>query len=558
MDILIRNRKKEIVAIAKVSSEDFEWANSFSWYLKEDGYAMSTTNVNGKCIHIRMHNAIMERICGYRPVKQVVDHIDNDRLNNIRLNLRYVDPSINSQNRKKKDGTTSKYIGVYYDKIQKKYKVSSMNVKLGTYVNEEDAGRAYDAFVLKKFGADAKTNGLISLNDNINLDDFIKKKVITRDLPRNILFKNGKYMVKLIYNKKEFTKNAYTLEEAIIALEKIKSECLKNNAEILVAHNKKIIKSSNNTDILIDESNYDELSKYKWRIKDDGYAVSDICKTTVLMHRMIMKAKTGEIIDHINNNRLDNRLENLRIVSPSVNSHNSLKAKNSTSKFKGVCKYENNWISSIKLNGVSYYLGRYKTEELAALAYNIKALELYANLARLNNLEDKFIVEQTEYVKKRMTEGPEKTSIYRGVSYHVNSGKYRSCLCYNYKVYHIGEFEDEGEAALAYNQKVMEVIPKDMINTYLNILDEHIIIKGVREKRKLTSQYTGVSWHKATNKWRAVIRHNKKVYELGIFDNEINAALAYNKKAQELYKEEANKYLNVINYVINFVPNPIV
>lgn len=58
------------------------------------------------------------------------------------------------------------------------------------------------------------------------------------------------------------------------------------------------------------------------------------------------------------------------------------------------------------------------------------------------------------------------------------------------------------------------------------------------KKAGLTSKYKGVSWSKTMNKWHARLYH-KKPYLLGYFDNEIDAAIAYNNKAIELYGSSA-------------------
>lgn len=55
-----------------------------------------------------------------------------------------------------------------------------------------------------------------------------------------------------------------------------------------------------------------------------------------------------------------------------------------------------------------------------------------------------------------------------------------------------------------------------------------------------TSKYKGVSWNKATTKWRADIRKDGKLHYLGLFTDETEAALAYNEKAKELFGEYAN------------------
>ena len=62
--------------------------------------------------------------------------------------------------------------------------------------------------------------------------------------------------------------------------------------------------------------------------------------------------------------------------------------------------------------------------------------------------------------------------------------------------------------------------------------------------RNGSSQYKGVLWHKQRKKWMAQIRVDNKNIYLGLFDNEINAAIAYNKKASEYFGEYV--WLNII------------
>lgn len=59
-----------------------------------------------------------------------------------------------------------------------------------------------------------------------------------------------------------------------------------------------------------------------------------------------------------------------------------------------------------------------------------------------------------------------------------------------------------------------------------------------------TSKYKGVYWQDLISKWRARIQFNYKMYHIGVFKNEIEAAKAYNLKAQELFGEFAN--LNLV------------
>lgn len=110
------------------------------------------------------------------------------------------------------------------------------------------------------------------------------------------------------------------------------------------------------------------------------------------VHRLVMKAEPGQIIDHINGDSLDNRKANLRLCSPYDNMHNAKKYQTSTNPFKGVTyRARNNirkrWGAQICVNGRRHSLGCFLTAEEAARAYNAKALELSGPFARLNVIE---------------------------------------------------------------------------------------------------------------------------------------------------------------------------
>jgi hypothetical protein len=85
------------------------------------------------------------------------------------------------------------------------------------------------------------------------------------------------------------------------------------------------------------------------------------------------------VIDHINDNKLDNRLENLQVVTQRFNVGKT-KKENSTSKYKGVCwcKQNNKYKANIKINGKTVHLGLFECEMAAHLAYKnkIKQIEL--------------------------------------------------------------------------------------------------------------------------------------------------------------------------------------
>jgi len=105
-----------------------------------------------------------------------------------------------------------------------------------------------------------------------------------------------------------------------------------------------------------------------------------------MLHRLIVGAPVGEVVDHINGDTLDNRRSNLRVCSRAENLWNAGKRRHNTSGFKGVCfdKRDGRWYARIRAVGRVHDLGRYKTAEEAAMAYDAKAAELHGPFARLN------------------------------------------------------------------------------------------------------------------------------------------------------------------------------
>ena len=142
---------------------------------------------------------------------------------------------------------------------------------------------------------------------------------------------------------------------------------------------------------IVDAEDYDRLNKYKWHAlkgQRNYYARNHRPNGTVLMHRVILNAPRGLVVDHINHNGLDNRKRNLRLCTAAQNSQNRRPRTrpNKTSKYKGVTfdKNRNRFAAYIKHNKKAYFLGRFKDETDAAKAYDKKAKELFGQFAYLN------------------------------------------------------------------------------------------------------------------------------------------------------------------------------
>jgi hypothetical protein len=89
-------------------------------------------------------------------------------------------------------------------------------------------------------------------------------------------------------------------------------------------------------------------------------------------------------IDHINGDKGDNRIANLRDATPQQNSANTSTRKNGTSGFKGVTFNKNaqKWVAQLFWGGKGYWLGFHDSPKLASLAYNACAEKLHGEFAR--------------------------------------------------------------------------------------------------------------------------------------------------------------------------------
>ena len=122
--------------------------------------------------------------------------------------------------------------------------------------------------------------------------------------------------------------------------------------------------------VLVDKEDIPKLGKRKWHISG-GYAKRNTTINWVWiresMHRLIIGAKKGEIVDHINGNRLDNRKNNLRIVSKSLNNLSRNYNTNNSSGYRGVhwCNTKKKWIARITFNSKTKNLGHFDDKKRA-------------------------------------------------------------------------------------------------------------------------------------------------------------------------------------------------
>lgn len=121
---------------------------------------------------------------------------------------------------------------------------------------------------------------------------------------------------------------------------------------------------------LIDDEDYERISKHKWTIHNNGYARRNTFGKTIYLHREIMNCLgTDKSIDHINRNKLDNRKSNLRICTHQENQWNKTYVGKNKTGFTGVTKKGGKWRAKCKFMGMERHIGLFNTPEEANTAY---------------------------------------------------------------------------------------------------------------------------------------------------------------------------------------------
>jgi len=268
---------------------------------------------------------------------------------------------------------------------------------------------------------------------------------------------------------------------------------------------------------------------------------------------------TNEINTEQNNEINDNENSNeFEIKETNLFKLTGQRLRNKTGIYKGVywVKEKNKWRGSLKVDYKEIFLGYFDTELDGAKAYNDYALYLNQTTNTnylLNDIENYTTIPRNIPEENKKTIFNNKTSKYNGVSYDVKKDHYQAAIKYKGKSYHLMTNKDPLECAKIYNQQALY-----FNNTYgtkyiLNDIPNYITVpKNIHEnlqkekKSKKSSKYIGVTFSKQVNKYKALIVYNKKQICLGSFENELDAAKAYNKRAIEL-----NDLLNQNKYKTN-------
>lgn len=151
---------------------------------------------------------------------------------------------------------------------------------------------------------------------------------------------------------------------------------------------------------LVDDKDFEALNQFKWTAckgKNIWYAQRKLSiknkrgnRIKVKMHREILGLGTTEeddiMVDHKDHNGLNNQRDNLRPATPQQNMANARNRVGCISNFKGVTFRGTTWVARIGVGRKRLYLGSFKTEVDAALAYNEAAKKHFGDFAHLNSI----------------------------------------------------------------------------------------------------------------------------------------------------------------------------
>lgn len=218
----------------------------------------------------------------------------------------------------------------------------------------------------------------------------------------------------------------------------------------------KAIPLSNGMVAIVDDQDYEKLNRWTWRYQagsNTGYAIRtevvNGTKTTIRMHRLVMGAPFGVLVDHRDGNGLNNQRDNLRLCGALGNARNTA-AKGGSSRYKGVSwsKATRAWKVLICANRIKLYFGVFADEEFAARVHDAAVARYHGEYARLN-FPDKPLLTEEEIATNRLL--PFKTSRFRGVSWHAQIGRWSAKIQTKRKPIRLGCYGTEEEAARAYN-----------------------------------------------------------------------------------------------------------
>ncbi len=297
---------------------------------------------------------------------------------------------------------------------------------------------------------------------------------------------------------------------------------------------------------LVDDADFELASTLTWSLHRSKRSYGEVLYATNGsrgLHRLIMGDPPGLDVDHRDGDGLNNQRSNLRVATGSQNCRNSRKAANCSSQFKGVSwtPTTERWLANIYADGRNLYLGSFRNEAEAALAYNVAARDCFGEFAHLNEVTPELAAAcaaNAVPIRPRAPQAKPRTiSGLWGVTWAAEKERW----IVEVKGERVGSFVHRGNAIRAYNEVAAARLGP---NTPLNEPEEGPPepVKPVATPRETgpvwvpsvvtpNARFMGVRANTRGQEWVASIRINGKTQELGRFELDADAARAFNEAA---------------------------
>lgn len=323
-----------------VSPDDYDTVSKLNVFVHQ---RYPRINIEGQ--QHTLHKFIMSRTGLTVPDDMVIDHINGNKLDARRENLRVVTPSQNAYN-KTREPPKSGFRGVTKATSGNKWQVMFGKVLIGRFSTPEEGARAYDKYIIKFVDKNGDhTNFDYSENEKTTILNSAfepyKPVVKAQDMFGITKTKSSTFTVRI---DKNCIGTFKTLEEAKLARNNARenshlkkegmrlSENIKVNerGDAVIALSGKLGKGNFT---VVDTDKWHDLMKYSWSLDSSGYAKSSQGQMHTYLTKNWERPKRVLVIDHIDQNKLNNRMSNFRVVTRSENSKN---VSNRASKKKSV------------------------------------------------------------------------------------------------------------------------------------------------------------------------------------------------------------------------------
>jgi hypothetical protein len=294
--------------------------------------------INAK--RVSLHRFIAERMGLVTHPGEVVDHINGNKFDARRENLRVLSRAQNNQNRFMTEKPASGFRGVYKCVCGPRWQVYCGTTRVGYFTTPEEGASAYDKYVIKFVHRDGQVNFTYSESekDEIVRSDFVVQvgKKFAHEM-KGVYWKENSKSYEVRVHGKNVGRMFKELDEAQRARDEgykmHLEEKERRRLDVPIQVNESgqaIIPLTGKRGIgkfaIVDHEIWHELMKSSWNLANMGYAQARISNKLWSLHEYVMRDVERDtrvvVIDHINTNKLDNRISNLRVASRSENAKN--------------------------------------------------------------------------------------------------------------------------------------------------------------------------------------------------------------------------------------------